>query len=80
MLTAQAEYRLRVWWRMGLVAFGGAGEIAPTFDQFAGGDILPSGGGGRRFQLTPRTPLNLRVDYAWGKNSSALYVSVDEAS
>lgn len=79
MLTGQAEYRLRLPWRLGLVAFGGAGEVAPTFNDFTGDEVLPSGGAGLRFQLTRRTPLNLRVDYAWGKNSNALYVSVGEA-
>jgi outer membrane protein assembly factor BamA len=79
MLTAQAEYRVNVWWRVGLVAFGGAGEVAPGFDRLTADGLLPSAGAGLRFRLTRETPLNLRVDYAWGRGSQALYVSVGEA-
>jgi len=79
LLTGQAEYRWRFWKRFGLAAFAGAGEVAPRFNELSAGEILPSGGTGLRFQLTRETPLNLRVDYAWGRNSSALYVSVGEA-
>jgi outer membrane protein assembly factor BamA len=79
MLTAQAEYRLKAWWRVGLVAFGGAGQVAPAFSGFAADAILPSAGAGVRFRLTRETPLNLRVDYAWGRGSQAMYISVGEA-
>jgi hypothetical protein len=79
MLTAQAEYRLELRWRLGVVAFGGAGEVAEAFDKFTGSSVLPSGGAGLRFRLTEANHVNLRADYAWGKNSSALYISIAEA-
>jgi outer membrane translocation and assembly module TamA len=79
MLTAQAEYRLEVWKKIGLVVFGGAGEVAESFGKLTGDGILPSGGAGLRYRLTDDNHVNLRVDYAWGKNSSALYVSIAEA-
>ena len=79
MLTAQAEYRYQFWWRFGLTAFGGVGQVAPAFTDFNSENLLPTGGAGIRFRLTPKTPLNLRVDYAWGRRSSALYISVGEA-
>ena len=79
MLTAQAEYRLELWWKIGVVAFGGAGEVAESFGKFTGSSVLPSGGAGLRFRLTEENHVNLRADVAWGKNSSALYVSIAEA-
>jgi len=79
MLTAQAEYRLELRWRLGVVAFGGAGEVAEGFDKFTGSSVLPSGGAGLRYRLTKANHVNLRADYAWGKNSSALYISIAEA-
>jgi hypothetical protein len=79
MLTAQAEWRVEVWKRIGVVAFGGAGEVAEGFGKFTGGSILPSGGAGVRYRLTEANHVNLRADYAWGKNSSALYISIAEA-
>lgn len=79
MLTAQAEWRVEVWKRIGVVAFGGAGEVAESFGKFSGSGILPSGGVGLRYRLTEENHVNLRADYAWGKNSSALYISIAEA-
>ena len=37
------------------------------------------GGVGLRFTLAKRNHVNLRIDYAWGKSSTALYVGVAEA-
>ena len=41
-------------------------------------DILPGGGVGVRFALTKENKINLRVDYAWGKDSTAFYVGIME--
>jgi len=79
MLTAQAEYRLELRWRIGVVAFGGAGEVAESLGKFTGSSVLPSGGAGLRYQLTKENHVNLRADFAWGKNSSAFYMSIAEA-
>lgn len=79
MLAAQAEYRREVWKRFGAVGFFGVGEVAPTFGNFRYDKLLPGGGLGVRFRLTKKNHVNLRVDYAWGKGSSALYIGVGEA-
>ncbi len=59
--------------------FGGLGGVADGFDKLSTDALLPSGGTGIRFRLTRQNHVNLRVDYAWGKKSNALYVSVAEA-
>ena len=79
LLTAQAEYRVEVWKFIGAAFFGGTGAVAPSFKKLSVDALLPSGGAGLRFRLTKKTHVNLRVDYAWGKNSEALYISVAEA-
>jgi hypothetical protein len=79
LLSAQTEYRLELWWRFGVVAFAGLGEVATGLDTLTTDAILPSGGAGLRFRVTQRNHLNLRADYAWGKGSSALYISIGEA-
>ncbi len=77
MLVGQAEYRRDLFWRLGVVAFAGAGAVGKTFTQF--GNAEPGGGFGARFALAPKNHLNLRVDFAWGDNSRATYVSLGEA-
>ncbi|WP_058185768.1 BamA/TamA family outer membrane protein [Terracidiphilus gabretensis] len=77
MLVGQAEYRRELFWRLGVVAFAGAGAVGKTFTQF--GDAKPGGGFGARFAIAPKNHMNLRVDFAWGDNSRATYVSLGEA-
>lgn len=78
MAVGQVEYRRELPWRLGLTAFFGLGQVADTFDDFNGEDVLP-GGVGVRFTLAEQNHINLRVDYAWGRDSSALYVGLLEA-
>jgi outer membrane protein assembly factor BamA len=46
---AQAELRWRVYWRIGVVAFAGVGQVAPNLGEFAHSDVLYSGGAGIPF-------------------------------
>lgn len=79
MLAAQAEWRAEVWWRLGAVAFVGVGEVSPDFKALTVKHVLPGAGAGLRFTLAKRNHVNLRADYAWGKDSRALYIGVAEA-
>lgn len=79
LLSGQVEFRRELFWRIGGVVFAGAGEVAPSFGDFNGSDIAPGGGAGIRFLLAKRNHVNLRVDYAWGRNSNALYIGIREA-
>jgi hypothetical protein len=79
MVAAQTEWRSELWWRFGAAAFFGGGAVASHFDQLAMNDARPGGGAGLRFTLAQRNHVNLRVDYAWGKGSTAFYVGVAEA-
>lgn len=79
MLVGQAEYRRELFWRFGAVGFFGAGAVAEKFSKLSASKILPGGGLGVRFTLAKQNHINLRFDYAWGKESSALYVSLGES-
>jgi Omp85 superfamily domain len=79
MLVGQAEYRRELFWRLGAVAFAGAGAVAHTWGGFGDTDAEPGGGAGLRFVLAKRNHINLRADYAWGNNSKAAYISLGEA-
>lgn len=79
MLTAQMEYRARLWKRWGMVAFGGVGTIAPEFDQFSWDELLPSVGGGLRYMISGKKRINLGVDFAVGRDTNAFYFRIGEA-
>lgn len=68
MFATQLEYRFTLPKRLGIVAFGGVGEVAPTLAMFRYDNLLSSGGGGVRYKLSTKYHVNLRLDIAQGKN------------
>ena len=80
MTATQVEYRLALPKRFGLVAFGGVGGVIPGGNQrFRTSDFLPAGGGGVRFELSSRYHVNLRVDFAQGRDTHTWSMGVGEA-
>jgi hypothetical protein len=80
MIATQLEYRLSLPMRFGIAAFGGVGEVIPGGNQnFRRKNFLPSAGAGGRFQLSKKYHVNLRVDYAQGKDTHTWSVGVGEA-
>jgi len=78
-ITFQGEYRFPVFWRLGLVAFGGVGAVANEFSEF-GNDIWRyTVGGGLRLMFDKKEKINIRVDMGFGKDTSAFYLSIGEA-
>ena len=77
--AVQGELRQALIGRLGAVAFAGVGAVAPSFSDMGEAMPLPSAGLGLRFQPTRKSPVNISVDYAWGKHSSGLYLYVGEA-
>ena len=77
--AAQVELRQHLFWRLGAAVFAGVGGVAPKLGALDDSVVLPSAGIGLRFQPSKETPVNVRVDYARGKDSHALYISVGEA-
>lgn len=77
--AAQAELRQHLFWRVGAVAFGGIGMSAPDWSRISDGRLLPSAGVGLRFRPTKSTPVNLRIDYARGRDGGAMYIGIGEA-
>lgn len=75
----QAEYRMPLFWRLGLVAFGSWGMVAEEFDDFAMRWSRLTYGGGLRFKLLKKEGLNMRVDYGYGKGGGGFYITVGEA-
>jgi outer membrane protein assembly factor BamA len=78
-VALQAEYRLPVWWRFGMVGFVGAAQVADNVGHFGLKRFWFAGGLGIRFAWNPEERVNLRLDYGIGKNSSGMYITVTEA-
>jgi len=80
MFATQLEYRLSLPKRLGLAGFAGLGEVVPGETQILrSNNLLPSVGGGPRFVMSPKYHLNLRADFARGKNSWTWSMGVGEA-
>ena len=82
MVTLQVELRQRVWQRLGLVAWGGAGNVFHSFDSFAWRQTLPNYGIGLRWEL--KKGINARIDYGFGgvvngRLINGLVMSINEA-
>jgi len=76
--TGQAEYRLKIWWRVGLTAFGALGDIAGEIDDFSSSKVKYSGGAGVRFRLNDEG-FNLRLDLGFTDEGSGFYFLAGEA-
>jgi len=79
MFATQLEYRVALPWRLGLTGFGGLGGVASEANKFRANQFLPAGGTGIRFLLNRKFNVNLRTDFAWGKDNFTWSVSVGEA-
>ena len=80
MFAMQLEYRLSLPKRFGLAGFAGIGEVYPGASQILrSNQFLPAVGGGPRFVLSSKYHVNLRTDFARGKNSWTWSMGVGEA-
>jgi hypothetical protein len=80
MIATQVEYRVSLPKKFGLAAFGGVGEVVPGGKEiFRINNFLPSIGGGPRFELSKKYHVNLRADFARGKDSWTWSMGVGEA-
>jgi len=77
--TIQAEYRLPLWWRFGLVGFAGLGNVADSLGRINFDSMKFAAGFGIRFKIVPKEGTNLRFDIAWGKGTSGFYFTAREA-
>ena len=80
MFATQLEYRLTLPKGFGLAGFAGVGEVVPGASQFFRvNNFLPDVGGGPRYELSSKYHVNLRADFAKGKNTWTWAMGVGEA-
>ena len=75
----QAEYRFPILWWLGMAVFSSYGTVAQGSNDLTLQDFKWNYGGGLRFTLNKEDRINLRVDAAFGKDTSAFYFTVGEA-
>lgn len=83
-LASQLEYRflplpLGFTNRIGAVAFGGAGTVFNKQEGLSLHELVFSGGAGLRFLLFPKRDIYTRLDVAFTKEGSGIYVFIGEA-
>jgi outer membrane protein assembly factor BamA len=76
----QAEYRIPLFWRLGVAGFGDAGNVGPELKDIDLHHIKYSYGGGLRVALNQKEKLNLRLDYGIARGASqGFYLQLGEA-
>jgi hypothetical protein len=79
MLAFQGEIRWHYSKKFSAIGFAGVGRVAQSASDFNFEHLLPSFGAGIRYLLSPKNGLNISLDYAYGKDSDAVYFFVGEA-
>lgn len=79
MIVLQAEYRRPVRRRIGMVCFASLGDVASEIGDFQLSEFKHAFGVGLRFLFSPEEKINLRLDWAWGKDTSGMYINLMEA-
>lgn len=79
MAVLQTEARFEIYKRLGAVAFASAGALGNENQFLRLNQTRYTYGAGLRFKINKADHLNLRLDYAWGQNTSAFYFTVGEA-
>ncbi len=72
--TLQAEYRIpKIFWKLGVIAFAGMGDVAPAIDKITISTVKPTYGLGLRFRFDELSKLDLRMDIGIGKGTTGVY-------
>lgn len=79
LLAVQAEYRLPLFCNFGLAGFAGLADVSSGIEKFEIGNFKHTYGFGMRYQIDPKSKLNIRLDFGIAQNSSGFYISLNEA-
>jgi outer membrane protein assembly factor BamA len=79
MVMLQTELRAPLFWRIGMVAFGGMGQVAHQLSEFDTEHLKYSYGTGLRYKINKKDKANLRIDLGFTNESHGLYVVFAEA-
>ena len=78
MALLQAEVRRPIFWRIGIAAFSGIGQVYAKSSEFGLNRFHYNYGGGLRFQIHKNSSANIRIDYGRTKDSDGFYIVFGE--
>lgn len=78
-IDSQFEVRRHLFWKIGGVAFASLGEVAGSYSEFDLQNIKYTYGAGIRLMVDEVHKTNLRLDFGFGKNTTALFFGFSEA-
>ena len=79
MAVAQLEYRAPLFWRLGVVAFAGIGNVADRWSNFDLPGMKRSLGFGFRYLFDRKEKIYVRMDFGFGRDENGFYLSIFEA-
>lgn len=78
LVAAQAEYRFPLFWRLGMVAFAGLGDVAERWRDLRVREVKYSVGSGLRLNVSSKERIHLRGDFGFAGDEWDVYVNVGE--
>ncbi len=79
MAVMQLEYRVPLFWRLGMVAFAGLGNVADRWSNFDLTGMKRSLGFGFRYLFDRKEKIYVRMDFGFGGDETGFYLSIFEA-
>lgn len=79
LIVFQGETRIRLFWRIGITAFAGIGQVADKAQHFDSNTFKYNYGAGIRYKLNKKENINLRLDMGFTKEGYGLYIVFAEA-
>lgn len=78
-MLLEFEQRIKVYNRWSLVAFGGLGKDFPEYSKFTEEDLVYTYGSGFRYYLAKKFGMHMGMDFAWGPEDFAFYITFGSA-
>lgn len=78
-LLSEMEQRIKVYNRWSLVVFGGVGKAIPSFSEWTTQELVYSYGTGFRYYLAKKFGTHMGMDFAWGPDDFAFYITFGSA-
>lgn len=72
----EIEQRIKVYKRWSLIAFGGLGKTVPGFSKWTTEEVVYNYGTGFRYYLAKKFGLHMGMDFAWGPEDFAFYITL----